>query len=63
MSEKKTTEMNELLEEANDMSLGEEAGAGVATLVSRVACGTIATVTLVTKGVICNMPRTTIITK
>ena len=34
MSEKKTTEMNELLEEANDMSLGEEAGGAVSILPS-----------------------------
>ena len=29
MSEKKTTEMNELLEEANEMSIGEEAGGAI----------------------------------
>ena len=61
MSEKKTTEMNELLEEANDMSIGEEAGGAV----SFVTVGPITTITSIplTKGIICNMPRTTIITK
>ncbi|WP_295070068.1 hypothetical protein [Ruminococcus sp.] len=59
MSEKKTTEMNELLEEANEMSLGEEAGGGItpSVIASIAACGPIIT-TLVTKGVVCYRPRT-----
>ena len=46
MSEKKTTEMNELLEEANEMSLGEEAGAGILNTLVTVAygCGLIRTI-------------------
>ena len=47
MSEKKTTEMNELLDEANEMSLGEEAGAGIISpiAITKVfGCGSVLTV-------------------
>jgi len=43
----KETEMNELLDEANEMSLGEEAGAGIinnALLTKALKCGTVLTV-------------------
>ena len=47
MSEKKTTEMNELLDEAKDMELGEEAGAGIinpSLLTKYLNCGRVLTV-------------------
>ena len=47
MSEKKTAEMNELLDEANEMSLGEEAGAGIISPINITkvfGCGSVLTV-------------------
>jgi len=46
MSEKKTAEMNELLDEAKDMELGEETGAGVFNPIATVVygCGLVRTI-------------------
>ena len=56
MSEKNVTERDSLLNETEDMYLGEEAG-GASLIASLAACGPILT-TVVTRGIVCYKPLT-----